>query len=85
MAKCRLADEYDAAQERGEIAIAGKPNCSQAEQLPGPSDIGLTRKKVFEARQIRNAEKAEPGGVEKIIQDAADRGEVVTRADIQRH
>ena len=39
-AKMRLADEYDASQERGELAKAGNPNCSKAEQLPGPTDLG---------------------------------------------
>jgi hypothetical protein len=34
-AKRRLADEYDAAQERGEIANAGNPNFSEREKLPG--------------------------------------------------
>ena len=44
------ADEYDAAQERKEIRRAGNPNCSGTEQLPGPGDVGLTRKQVHEAR-----------------------------------
>lgn len=48
----RLADEYDAAQERGEVAKAGNPNCSKAEQLPGPKDIGLSRKQIHEARAV---------------------------------
>ena len=32
-AKRRLADEYDTAQQRGELKKVGKPNCSSAEQL----------------------------------------------------
>lgn len=30
----KLAHEYDAAQDRGEVAKVGKPNCSKVEQLP---------------------------------------------------
>jgi len=60
----RLADEYDAAQERGEIKGNGGarnftvPN--ENSELPNAADIGLSRKTVFEARQIRDAEKADP-------------------------
>ncbi|KAB2712921.1 hypothetical protein F9K88_08175 [Brucella intermedia] len=32
---------------------AGNPNSSKTEELPGPSDIGLTYKEIHEARQIR--------------------------------
>ena len=43
-AKRRLADEYDAAQERGEVAQSGQYSRSEAEHLPTASDIGLSRK-----------------------------------------
>lgn len=56
----RLADEYDAAQDRGEIAGSGQYSRSDAEHLPTASDIGLTRKEVHEARIIRDAEAADP-------------------------
>jgi len=39
---------------------AGNPNSSTAEELPGPTEIGLTQKQVPEARVIRDAEAAEP-------------------------
>jgi hypothetical protein len=62
-AKRRLADEYDAAQERGEVAgpADGKLGRSTGERPPTAADIGLSRKEVFEARQIRDAEIASPG------------------------
>ena len=53
-AKARLADEYDAAQEQGEVSGPGVER-SGREHSPAPAtaeDIGLTRKKVHEARQI---------------------------------
>lgn len=58
MAKRRLADEYDAAQERGEVASqrdGRRP--SQVEGQTTAADIGLTHKEIHEARQIRNAER----------------------------
>lgn len=61
-AKRRLADEYDAAQARGEVAgsCEGRPRRSGVERLPDASDLGLTRKQIHEARQVRDAEKAAP-------------------------
>ncbi|MER9965591.1 hypothetical protein [Mesorhizobium sp. M0060] len=54
-AKRRLADEYDAAQKRGEVSGQGKP--SKAEGYTTAADIGLTHKDIHEARIIRDAEK----------------------------
>lgn len=59
LAKRRLADEYDAAQERGEVRANGERTFSAPEKV-GPSDIGLTPKDVHEARIIRDAEAADP-------------------------
>ncbi len=61
--KRRLADEYDAAQERGELA-AGRPKKSLPDENSFQArvgDIGPTSKQIHEARQIRDAEKASPG------------------------
>lgn len=82
MAKRRLADEYDAAQGRGEVAGQGKP--SQAEGLATVADIGLTHKEIHEARQIRNAEEADPGVVRRVLDDALDAGEEPTKAAVRR-
>ena len=57
-----IADEYDAAQERGEIKKAGNPIVSSGEQLPGPADLGLSRKHIHNARIICDAIKADPEG-----------------------
>jgi hypothetical protein len=73
-AKRRLADEYDAAQERGEVAgHGGARNFNVPDQNVEPSakDIGLSRKDIHEARIIRDA--------------AQERGEVATQKDGDRH
>lgn len=85
-AKRRLADEYDAAQERGEIKTraANQHASSEQEEAVTAMDIGLTHKQVHEARQIRDAEAAQPGIVKKTLDKAiADRREP-TRAELQR-
>lgn len=78
----RLADEYDAAQERGDVV--GKLR-SQAELTkPTAADVGLTRKEIHEARIIRDAEEADPGIVKRTIEEAVEAGEEPTRALVKR-
>src|SRR4051794_24490873 len=68
-----LADEYDAGQERGEVAGHGGDRGNQHggkvsdENLATIPDIGLSRKQIHEARQIRDAEQADPGIVGRAI------------------
>lgn len=63
-AKRRLADEYDAAQERGQVATRqnnpGSVGHVLKQSMPPATtaDIGLTRKEVHDARQFRDAERA---------------------------
>lgn len=65
----RLAEEYDAAQERGEIATRGGERSGKEHSVPLPTaaDIGLSRKDIHEARQIRDAEAADPGVTERTL------------------
>lgn len=86
-AKRRLADEYDAAQERGEVA-SGRPKTipdgnsfCKSETV---SHLGLTSKAIHEARQLRDAEKAEPGIVRRTLDEALDTAEEPTRAKVRR-
>lgn len=82
MAKRRLADEYDAAQLRGEVAAQGKP--SDTEGLATVADIGLSHKDIHEARQIRDAEETYPGIVRRVLDGALEAGEEPTKALVNR-
>lgn len=67
-AKRRLADEYDAAQDRGEVAKLGtnksEPGIPKQNTRPVTvAEIGLTSKDIHEARIIRDAEMIDPGVV----------------------
>lgn len=55
-------DEYDAAQERGEIAKIGDnlPRITKQNSKPTAADIGLSSKDIHEARIIRDARKPKP-------------------------
>lgn len=83
-AKMRLADEYDAAQERGELRQANTGRSASALEAPGAEDIGLTHKQIYEARQLRDVEAEEPGVVSSVIDAMVDRGEEPTKAALSR-
>lgn len=84
MAKRRLADEYDAAQERGEIAI-GRPKSVPEENAfqATASDLGLSRKDIHEARIIRDAEVAEPGIARRALDARLAQGQEPTKAALR--
>jgi hypothetical protein len=86
-AKCRLADEYDAAQARGEIRKAGQPQkriFPQQNNSLGPEDFDLDAKQIHEARIIRNAEKKRPGVIKQTLEQKLKAGEEPLRADVRR-
>lgn len=88
-AKRRLADEYDAAQDRGEVATrdrggANLPNgVSGGNTVATVADLGLTRKQVHEARQIRDAEKADPGIVRRVLDQRLAERQEPTKAAVR--
>lgn len=82
MAKRRLADEYDAAQERGDIRKNGERSFSAPEKVSGP-DI-LPPKELHEARQIRDAEVDDPGIVRRTLDALLEVGEEPTKAAVKR-
>lgn len=85
-AKRRLADEYDAAQERGEVAKIGDnlPSVPDKNSKATAADIGLSRKEIHEARIVRDAEKEEPGIIRRALDQMLESGEPPERAKINR-
>lgn len=86
-AKMRLAEEYDAAQDRGEVGKEGRPKTVTEENGFTPAtaaDIGLSRKEIHEARLIRDAEVADPGITERVVEEIVARGEEPTKAKVHR-
>lgn len=90
-AEMRLAEEYDAAQERGEVA---KPGGDRGNQHTGgklldpkfasPKDLGMRDQEIHEARKLRDAERDEPGVVQRTINDMVESGEEPTSAALRR-
>jgi hypothetical protein len=86
-AKIRLADEYDAAQKRGEVAAknSGRPkSIPDQNTYTTVTDIGLTSKEVYEARQMRDAEVKEPGVIAKALDADVTSGKSPKRATIAK-
>lgn len=85
-AKRRLADEYDAAQERGEVQSHGGQGKRDIpkENVASLAEIGMTTKVIHEARIIRDAEEQDPGIVHRTVEEALDAGEEPTRAKVRR-
>ena len=86
-AKRRLAEEYDAAQERGEVQADGRPKtCSRRERFHAATaaDLGLSRKDIHDARLLRDAEEADPGIVRRTLDEKLARGEEPTRSAVRR-
>ncbi len=88
-AEIRMADEIDAAQQRGEVATdatgGGRPSktCPEFGQVsPATYDeLGISSQRVAEWREMRDAGEAV---VDEAIQAALDEGRAPTNADIQR-
>ena len=86
-AKRRLADEYDAAQARGEVVGAhdgARKRVEDANAIATTSDLGLRRDQIHEARQLRDAEAADPGLVRRTLDDRLTRGEEPTRTALRK-
>lgn len=84
MAKRRLADEYDAAQERGEIATRADQNLLPDQKKVSVSELGLTHKDIHEARQIRDAEVADPGIISRTIMERLHAGHEPTKTAVRQ-
>lgn len=82
-AKRRLADEYDAAQARGDVAGHGRSKVEPA-NVTTAADLGLRRDQIHDARLIRDAEEADPGIVRRTLEEKLQRGEEPTRSAVRR-
>jgi len=87
-AKRRLADEYDAAQVRGEVATGSVRTdivgCANDVRPATAADLGLRRDQIHEARQIRDAEAADPGIIRRTLDEKLERGEEPNRAALRK-
>ncbi|MEX3008984.1 SAM-dependent methyltransferase [Hoeflea sp. TYP-13] len=82
-AKIRIADEYDAAQTAGEASKGGPRRNVPDGNVFTASEAGLSRKEIFEARKLRDAERGAPGIVERAIAVRLEQGLEPTKASLR--
>lgn len=82
-AEMRLAEEYDDAQDRGEVAGHGRSKV-EADNVTTAADLGLRRDEIHEARKFRDAERESPGIIHRAIEGMIERGEEPTRAALRK-
>ena len=88
-AEMRLAEEYDAAQDRGEVRSNGERgkavgNHNGFSEHATAADLGIRRDEIHEARKMRDAEAAKPGLIRQALDAMVERGEEPTRAALKR-
>lgn len=83
-AKRRLADEYDAAQERGEVRRPNNEKTASHAEAVSAGDIGLTHKEVHEARQVRDVLARDPEVVRRVLHNVLSAGDEPSRARLRR-
>lgn len=79
-AKIALADAYDAAQASGEASTGGRPKSVPDGNGFTADEAGYSRKDIFHAREIRDAEKKDPGIIDRAIDARIERGFEPTKA-----
>lgn len=81
---CAMADAVDEAQDKGEIIRTGRPKSVSDENTFTLDEVGIDRQHLHHARKLRDAEKANPGFVETIIETRLSEGLEPSRASLKK-
>ena len=82
-AEMRLAEEYDAGQERGEIGKHGGNRQVSDQETCKATDV-LSPKDLHNFRKRRDREQADPGATRRALDSLIERGEEPTSAALDR-
>lgn len=83
LAYCAMADAVDEAQAKGAISRGGRPETVQGADRFSLEEVGIDKRRLHEARQLRNAERKEPGFVERIVVARLEEGLEPSRASLK--
>ena len=81
-AQVRIADAWDDLAEAGKV-LKGRPKSVPDENAFSAEQAGLDRKQIFHARQLRDAEKAQPGFIDRVVEARIEAGLEPTRASLK--
>ncbi|MCB5201904.1 hypothetical protein LH464_05350 [Neorhizobium sp. T786] len=79
-----MADAVDTAQAKGEISRGGRPKTVSDENSFTLDEVGVDRQQLHAARQLRNAVRAEPQFVERIVEARLSEGLEPSRAALKK-
>lgn len=79
-----MADAVDAAQAKGALSRGGRPEKVQDEDRFTLEEVGIDKRRLHEARKLRNAERAEPGFIERVVEARLDEGLEPSRASLKQ-
>jgi hypothetical protein len=82
-AKVELADQWDSAQAAGQAASKGRPKNIPDEKIFTQAEAGLTAKEIHDARRLRDAERRQPGFVQRVIAARLTAGLEPSRANLR--
>lgn len=69
-----MADAVDAAQALGRVSRGGRPSQADVSTPLKLADVGVDRKRLHDARRIRDGVRAEPDFVERVIEERLAQG-----------
>ncbi len=78
-----MADAVDDAQAKGKLSRGGRPETVQDADRFSLEDVGIDKRRLHEARQIRNAELANPGFIDRVVEQRLEEGFEPSRASLK--
>lgn len=79
-----MADAVDEAQAKGQLSRGGRPETVQGEDRFSLEDVGVDKRRLHEARKLRNAVRAEPDFVERVVEARMSEGLEPSRAALKK-
>lgn len=79
-----MADAVDTAQAKGEISRGGRPKTVSDDNGFTLDEVGIDRQQLHAARKLRNAVRAEPEFVERIVEARLSEGLEPSRAALKK-
>lgn len=79
-----MADAVDAAQAKGELSRGGRPKTVSGENGFTLEEVGIDRQRLHQARKLRNAERATPGFIDRVVEARLEEGLEPSRASLKQ-
>ncbi|WP_416065399.1 hypothetical protein ACK9YZ_01235 [Rhizobium sp. ZK1] len=79
-----MADAVDSAQAKGEISRGGRPKTVSQENGFTLEEIGIDRRQLHSARQLRNAVRADPELIDRVVEARLAEGLEPTRTALKK-